>query len=179
VPFEDVSAELDNFPLGTLGGKLIGNYLRSMHYVDSAIGTFLQDLAAHTFMSSTVIVIYGDHRARLEENDLKMIGITNMDELRKIPVILILPDKKVGGQIDTIGGLIDLAPTISTILGIDNSDTRFLGKDLLNETNGFVIFRDGSYISKDKHLDNNDIQKQLAISDLILEKDLIRKMKEQ
>ncbi len=95
VPFDDVTAEIDNFPLGDLEGKLIGNYLRSMHYVDSAIGEFLQNLSDHNLMSNTIIAIYGDHRARFEENDLKMVGISNMEELRKIPLIIKLPDKNV------------------------------------------------------------------------------------
>jgi phosphoglycerol transferase MdoB-like AlkP superfamily enzyme len=177
VPFDDVTATIDNFPLGNLEGKLIGNYLRSMHYVDSAIGEFLQKLSANNLMSKTIIAIYGDHRARFEENDLKMVGITDMDELRKIPVIISLPNWNSGSRIDTIGGLIDFAPTISSILGLDISNTVFLGKDLMNQNNHFVIFRDGSYITKDTQLDKDYVLKQLSISDLIMEKDLMKTIK--
>jgi phosphoglycerol transferase MdoB-like AlkP superfamily enzyme len=177
VPFDDVTAEIDNFPLSDVEGKLIGNYLRSMHYVDSAIGEFLKYLSDHNLMSNTVTVVYGDHRARFEEGDLKSIGIENMDELNKIPVIIKLPDKSVGYMIDTIGGLIDLAPTMSNLLGIDTANTTFLGRDLINQTNNFVAFRDGSYITKDRQIDNIFIQKQLSISDLILEKDLMKIMR--
>jgi phosphoglycerol transferase MdoB-like AlkP superfamily enzyme len=96
-----------------------------------------------------------------------------MEELRKVPLIIKLPDENPRYQRDTIGGLIDFAPTISTILGIDISATCLLGKDLMNGRDSFVVFRDGSYVSKDKQLDTDDIQNQLAISDLILEKDLM------
>ena len=174
VPFDDVTAKIDNFSLGDIEGTLIGNYLRSMHYVDSAIGELLGKLSDITLISTTIIAIYGDHRARFEENDLKLVGINNMDEIRIIPIIIRIPNKNYGYKVASIGGLIDFVPTISNILGIDISDTVFLGKDLVNQSNNFVIFRDGSYISKDKHIDKDYIQKQLSISDLIIEKDLMK-----
>jgi len=102
-----------------------------------------------------------------------LIGITDMNEIRKIPLIINIPDRKLGHKIDTIGGLINFAPTISNILGIDVSDKFFMGRDLLSCSDGFVIFRDGSYISKDNSPDRTYVQKQLMISDLLLEKDLI------
>ena len=177
VPYDDVTIKIDNFPLGSIEEKLIGNYIRSMHYVDSAIGSFLKNLAEYNLVSNSIIVIYGDHRARFEENDLKMVGVTDMNELRKIPLIVNLPYRKLGYKIDTIGGLIDYAPTISNILGISISDTFFIGKDLMGQRDSFVIFRDSFYIGEGNIINATHAQEQLMVSDLILEKDLIANMK--
>lgn len=169
-PFDYVTREIDDFPLGDLEGKRIGHYIRSMHYVDSAIGEFLDGLYKHNLLSNTIIVIYGDHRARLTDSELKRIGINDMSEIKKIPLIISIPNRKQREERDTIGGLIDLAPTVCNILGIDTSDKFFLGKDLAQGDGGFVVFRDGSFIGSAAR---PTAQEQLIISDLILEKDMI------
>jgi phosphoglycerol transferase MdoB-like AlkP superfamily enzyme len=173
VPYDDVTIKIDTFPLGSIEGKLIGNYIRSMHYVDSAIGSFLKKLAEYDLVSNSIIVIYGDHRARFDENDLKMVGITDMKELRKIPFIINFTDKFLGNKPDTIGGLIDYAPTISNILGMNTSGGFFMGRDLMTLNDSFVVFRDGSYIDKRKFLNEVNAQDILKVSDLIIEKDMI------
>jgi phosphoglycerol transferase MdoB-like AlkP superfamily enzyme len=176
-PFIHFTTDIDNFPLSQLEGKIIGYYIRSMHYVDSAIGELLLKLHEHDLLSNTIVVVYGDHRARLPESELQLIGINDSDENNKIPLIIYLPDKKYVYHSDTIGGLIDIAPTICNILGVDISDKFFLGNDLASSQSSFVIFRNGSYISKDSFTDKTFAQRQLRISDLILEKDMIALMR--
>lgn len=172
-PFDYVTRDIDNFPLHELEGELIGNYLRSMHYVDSAIGEFLQKLSGYNLDSNTVIVIYGDHRARLSEPELRRIGISDMSEIRKVPLIINLPNRKEKDERDTIGGLIDVTPSICNILGIDVSDKFFIGKDL-GGRDSFAVFRNGSYIFEGDFITKTLAQQQLVVSDLILERDIIR-----
>lgn len=170
-PFDAVTRDIDNFPLQGLEGELIGNYVRSMHYVDFAIGEFLKKMSENDLLSNTVIVIYGDHRARLGDRELNRIGIRDMEEDRKIPLIIGLPDRKQRDERGTIGGLVDVAPTVCNILGIDMSDKFFVGKDLGNREGSFIIFRDGSYIGE--NMNKISASQSLMISDLILEKDII------
>jgi lipoteichoic acid synthase len=172
-PFAHITQDIDNFPLGTLDGEIMGYYLRAMHYVDSAIGMFLDKLAEDHLLSKTIIVIYGDHRARLPHRELERIGVSDMREDRKVPLIISIPRRARKHTRDIVGGLIDVAPTVCNILGIDTSDTFFLGKDLGNGGPGFVIFRDGSSISGDASIDESFVRNQLTISDLVLEKDIV------
>jgi hypothetical protein len=60
-------------------------------------------------------------------------------------------------------------------ISINVSDTFFMGRDLGRQDHGygFVIFQDGFFIGNGMFLDNTFVQKQLLVSDLILEKDLI------
>jgi phosphoglycerol transferase MdoB-like AlkP superfamily enzyme len=106
-----------------------------------------------------------------------MIGITDMNELRKIPLIVNLPKNFLGYKPYTIGGLIDYAPTISNILGINTSGGFFMGRDLMTLDDGFVVFRDGSCLDKRKLLNEVDAQDQLRVSDLIIEKDIVSLIK--
>lgn len=172
-PYNYVTADIDNFQLSDLKGTSVGHYMRSMHYVDSAIGEFLQKLSEYDLHSNTVIVIYGDHRARLPDDELKLIDINNMNEQRKIPLIISIPNRRRGDERETIGGLIDVAPTVCNILGVDISDKFFMGKDLAQRDSSFVVFRDGSYISNDGIINASSVKEQLMISDLIIEKDMI------
>ena len=172
-PFAHITADLDDFPLSELEGELIGYYIRAMHYVDSAIGEFLDELHENNLASNTIIVVYGDHRARLPESELKRIGVYDLNENRKIPLIINLPNRKEKDERDTIGGLIDVAPTICNILGIDISDRFFMGRDLGHRGNSFVIFRDGSFMPQDGSMNKTLARHRLMISDLILEKDMI------
>lgn len=178
-PYDYVKEETDDFPLGDMEGKITGHYLRTMHYVDSAIGEFLHKLAENNLASKTIIVIYSDHRARLPEDELQLVGIDYSVEYRKIPLVIYIPDKTIGIERDTIGGLIDVAPTICNMLGVDISGALFLGRDLMDGQNGSVVFRDGSYKSRDDSINKTSAQERLMISDLILEKDMVPLIKEQ
>jgi phosphoglycerol transferase MdoB-like AlkP superfamily enzyme len=171
--YAHITPEMVNLPLGDLENEIIGHYIRAIHYTDSAIGEFLDELSQDDTLSKSIVVVFGDHRARLPEKELRKIGIGDMRELRKIPLIISIPNKKIGQTRDTIGGLIDVTPSILNILGIDLSEMFFLGKDLLNDNKGYVIFRDGSYISNSMKIDDSFARQQLMLSDLIIEKDMI------
>lgn len=169
-PYDYVTANDDNFPLGGLKGKDIGHYLRSMHYVDAAIGEFIKKLSEYNLKSNTVIVVYGDHRARLNNDDLRELGIEDTDKKGEIALIISCPTRKLRDERSTIGGLIDVAPTVLNILGVDTSEMFFMGRDLgYNYQEGYVIFRDGSFIGNPEE----PATEYLMISDRIIEKDII------
>lgn len=173
-PYSYVKEDIDHFPLGDIEGSLTGNYLRTVHYVDAAIGEFLRKLDVYNPAAKTVVVVYGDHRARLPDVELKKLGITDPKESKKIPLIIYLSGQKQGVKRDTIGGLIDLAPTLCNILNINISNRLFIGKDLGNGDRSFVVFRNGSYYSMDGSMNKTSAEEQLRVSDLILEKNMIR-----
>jgi lipoteichoic acid synthase len=172
-PFAYVTNDIDSFPLGYLEGTLTGGYIRSMNYLDSTIGNFLKELKEAGLLSKTIIVIYGDHRARLSWSDLKRAGITDIREERKIPLIVSIPGKNKQDVRHTIGGLIDVTPTLCNVLGIDVSDRYFLGKDLGRDGKGYAIFRDGSFIAPAGAINSARVDEELRINDLILEKNVI------
>ena len=178
-PYNYVKKEIDDFPLSDMEGKITGHYFRTMHYVDFAIGEFISKLSENSLASKTILVVYSDHRARLPEDELQSIGIDYSAEHRKIPLIIYIPNKSLGIERETIGGLIDVTPTICNILGIDISDKFFLGRDLINSDKGYVIFRNGTYLSQGNSMNKINARKQLMISDLILEKNLIPLINEQ
>lgn len=151
-----------------INNTTLGNYFRSVHYADSAIGEFIDSLDENGLLDNTIIVIYGDHDARiskkdydilynydpvndvtLEEGDPGYIDYNNYRyELdRKVPFIIWTKDKQYNVEVTTPTGMIDVLPTLGNMLGV--SSKYQLGTDIFNITDGdnTVVFSDGSYLT--------------------------------
>lgn len=51
----------------------LGNYFKSAHYADYALGEFLQNLEKEGLLENTIIIFYGDHDARLPREDYERL----------------------------------------------------------------------------------------------------------
>ena len=151
-----------------LEGKALGDYIKSINYMDSAIGKFIDDMDENDLLDNTVIVIYGDHDARIskknydymynydpyidkvrDKNDEGYIDFNDYEyELNKgVPLIIWSKDLKESKVIDTPMGMIDVLPTLGNMLGVYNKYA--LGRDIIgiNDGENIVVFQDGSYIT--------------------------------
>ena len=52
-----------------LEGTKLGSYFKSVHYADEAIGQLMEELDEQGLLDNTVIVIYGDHDAKVKEEE--------------------------------------------------------------------------------------------------------------
>lgn len=194
----------DNFDVGKYDKTYLGNYLKAQNYADAAIGRFIEKLKKEGLYENSLIVIYGDHHGlpKDQAGDLfSLINVSNSKlewaKLQKVPLIIHYPGLE-SQVVETIGGQMDIGPTIINLMGLD--DYFVLGKDLLNCDKGYAILRNGSVITDEfyyfsdenkvydfksgKELDraayDEEIKRyleDLRISDLILEKDAFAKMK--
>lgn len=151
-----------------LEGKTLGNYLKIVNYMDSAIGQFLSDIENEGLLDNTVIVIYGDHDARIgkknydymfnynpytdslyTEEDSEYVEFNDYDyELnRSVPLIIWSKDLEESKTISTPMGMIDVLPTLGNMLNIYNEYS--LGTDIMGITDSenIVVFKDGSYLT--------------------------------
>lgn len=164
----DVTIDNQTVTRDYLNNTTMGNYLRSVHYADSAIGEFIDNLDKEGLLENTVLVIYGDHDARLDfedfnllynydpitdtiktENDEGYIPYTkyNYELDRKVPFIIWTKDQNYNLNVNTPMGMIDVLPTLGNMIGI-HSDYQ-LGKDIMNlkGDNNTVTFIDGSFLT--------------------------------
>lgn len=132
------------------------NYLHSIHYVDQAIGNFVDGLKSKDLWDDTVLLIFGDHSTGLTADDSAFIKFTGADDQfsyfvanKNVPLILHIPGVENSEQFDHIGSQVDLAPTIVDILGIASENRFWAGNNLWNQEHRQATFRDGSYISSD------------------------------
>ncbi len=164
----DVTIDNQTVTRDYLNNTTMGNYLRSVHYADSAIGEFIDNLDKEGLLENTILVIYGDHDARLDfedfnllynydpitdtiktENDEGYIPYTkyNYELDRKVPFIIWTKDQNYNLNVNIPMGMIDVLPTLGNMIGI-HSDYQ-LGKDIMNlkGDDNTVTFIDGSFLT--------------------------------
>jgi len=143
--------------LDRLDGTLFGDYLQSVHYFDEAFGAFLDRLRESGVLDRSVLVLYGDHQAFWEGDDVSqlpgVLGPGRSDAYRlwelqrKLPLMIRLPDREAAGPRGDVGGHLDITPTLLGLLGVSAEGEALLGRDLTSDVTPLVVFRDGSFIA--------------------------------
>lgn len=147
-------------------GTKLGNYFKFSHYADEAIGQFIEDLDKEGILDNTVIIIYGDHDAKLKKNDFDRFynydpytdSIKDSDDPtyvdvdfyqyelnRKVPFIIWSKDKKVSKEVKEVMGMYDVLPTLGNMFGFNNKYA--LGNDIFNVKENIVVFPDGNWLT--------------------------------
>lgn len=160
----------------------LGNYFKSAHYADEAIGEFMTGMDEAGLLENTVIVIYGDHDAKLKKSEFNRFynydpytdgvkkegeeGYTKVDfyqyELnRKVPLIIWTKDHQYQEEITKVMGMYDLLPTLGNMFGFHSNYA--LGHDIFSTDENVVIFPDGNWLT-DKIYYNNQKEEYLSLS---------------
>ncbi len=177
----------------------IGKYIVSSHYADEALGDFLTYINESDYFNNTVFVFYGDHDAKMSYKDMNYLynydyltgevkqegdeGYVEYDTYdhqlnKKTPLIMWTKNKtlakKLKGEVKTIMGMYDAAPTLYNMLNIDNDYV--LGHDIFNIKNdNIVVFPNGNYLTNKVYYNNSTGQyKILNEEDTIFESNYIQ-----
>lgn len=158
-----------------IGKTVLGDYFQSINYTDKHIGKFIDGLDELGILDNSVIVIYGDHTGVHKYYKDKLEAIQPREKWwyednMKIPLIIYSKEIEEK-EITTLGGHVDILPTVAYIMGIDDQDyaNTALGRNLLNTNKNFTILSNGKYIGNEQS--NNEKEKAieaLEISDKLL-----------
>ncbi|MFQ3544049.1 LTA synthase family protein [Halobacillus rhizosphaerae] len=140
------------------GDGSVDRYFQTVRYEDESIKKFFQLMKENGEYKDTIFVLYGDHYGISENHNRAMSEILGKEirpfehvQLQKVPLIIHIPGMK-GKTMDTVGGEIDLKPTILHLLGIDEKNDVQFGTDLFAKNReSATIFRDGSMVT-DKYV---------------------------
>lgn len=112
------------------------------HYADYNLKMFLEAAQKEPWYNNTIFVFFGDHGKLISKDRYDM-----QLDLNHIPLIIFSPGITNHQTISTVGGQIDIAPTILQLLGetyIDNS----LGHSLLSRNSvPYAVFSTSTYIA--------------------------------
>ena len=154
----------------------LGGYFQCLNYTDAVIGDFINQLRVSNLLNNSLIVIYGDHQGihRFYAEELK--SITPKEEWwkennKEIPFIIYNPSVN-GEVIHTTGAQIDILPTISYLMGVDEGEyiNSAMGRNLFKTNKDFAVLSDGTFVGKT----NSESEKKQAIDGLEIADLLIR-----
>ncbi|MCU5222987.1 LTA synthase family protein [Bacillus tropicus] len=188
------------------GNGVFDRYIVTARYLDESIKKFIERLKAEGMYDDSIIVLYGDHYGISEKHNRAMAQFLEKDQitefdtlnLQRTPLYIHVPGQTEGQTISKPTGQIDMKPTILNLLGIDTTNDIRFGHDMFSdEYTGFVVLRDGSFITDKYAYKNNTFydritgeivdlpkkeaqalinraQNELRMSDKIIEGDLLR-----
>lgn len=154
----------------------MGKYFDAVHYTDQAIGDFIKALNESGLADNTMVVIYGDHTGIHKYSPDKIANLSQYEAWwendTKVPFIIYNKNIK-GEQKQTIGGEVDILPTVSYLLGIDKEayENTSMGRNLLNTNKNYAILNNGTIKGKESlsEKDIEHVKKSFDIADLIIE----------
>lgn len=134
----------------------LNKYFPTVRYTDEAIRVFFDLLKETGLYEDSIIVIYGDHYGISTNHNKAMSMYLDKEvtpyvemELQQVPLIIHIPGVE-GETISTIGGQIDLRPTLLYLLGIEEENQTIFGSNLFSKDHEeLVIMRDGSFVTRD------------------------------
>jgi len=91
-------------------------YDGELAFVDAQVGRLLAWLEACDLDGETIVVIAGDHGESLGEHEEDTHGIFLYDSTMRVPLILRGPDISAGTVVDSVVGIVDVAPTLYELL---------------------------------------------------------------
>lgn len=154
-----------------LEGSILGSYIKSVHYADEALGQFIDDLEKNNLLDNTVLIIYGDHDAKIKKSqfeyfynydkstgkvldkndeDYKIIDDIDYELLRKVPFIIYSKDIEPK-TISTPASMLDCFPTLANMFGYETKYA--LGNDLFSVNDNIVVFPNGNWLTNKIYYD--------------------------
>lgn len=177
-----------------IDGTPMGNYVKSAHYADAALGQFFEDVENGSFADDTVFILYGDHEARLAksqfdllynydpktderilEDDENYYSLDNYkyDLLKNTPLIIWTKDKKFQKEITDVMGMYDILPTVANMFGFEEKYA--LGHDIFSDNEKIVVFPNGNVLTNKVYYSNLN-NNYVVLTDETIDEDYITRI---
>ena len=193
----DLSIKLKNGTIMPyLEGSEMGNYLKSAHYADKALGEFMNMLLKENILKDTVVIFYGDHEARLSRNSFDLLynydeetgkikneldptyvslGNYRYEMLRNTPLIIWTGDYSLSREINDVMGMWDVYPTVANMFNLEY--TYPLGNDIFSKSEKIVVFPSGDIITNKVYYSNFN-EEYVLLKDEAIDVEYIDRIKE-
>ncbi len=166
IPEEKRVLNLDN----ELDKNELGGYFESIRYTDTQIGEFLKQLDAEGLLDNTVIVIEGDHTGVHKYYNSSIEKLSHKEDWyldnghHTMPFIIWSKDINEGKTYDTIGGQVDIMPTMLYLLGVENDKylNTALGRNLLNTNKSFAVLTNLEVVCENLTEEEKELYKNIV-----------------
>lgn len=192
--YNEETGETETLQAPYMEDTTLGRYFKSVHYADAAIGEFINDLDAKGLLENTVVVIYGDHDAKIKKSEYRRFYnyIPETDSLRdeddpeyvdvdtysyelnrKVPFIIWTKDKKYTKEVTEVMGMVDVLPTLGNMFGFKSPYQ--LGHDIFSTENNIVVFPSGNWLTNNMYYNAQKEESKLLKEDALVSVDEITK----
>lgn len=179
----------------------LGSYFKSVHYADEALGELLEQMNAEGLLDNTVVVIYGDHDAKLKKSEFDWFYNYNPEtndkisgddpnyhkvdyydyELnRKVPFIIWTKDSKdnslLNKEITEVMGMYNVLPTLGNMFNFKSDYA--LGKDIFSVDENVVVFPDGNWLTNKVYYNQSKGESKILSTEGTITDDYIKKYTE-
>ncbi len=165
------------------------SYFNCLHYVDAQIGKFLENAEREGLLENSIVLIYGDHTGIHKYNPLECIDIAEKyeelafieeEEYPTIPLIIYDPSGQTEHtEIETLGGQVDIMPTLCYLLGMEREEYSFaMGRVLLNTGRNCTILPNGTMIGQVSEDAEEMLYRMYNTADFIVKKGYFKRISE-
>lgn len=167
-----------------LDSSELGGYFESIKYTDTQIGTFLELLDKEGLLDNTVVVIEGDHTGVHKYYNSSIEKLSNKEDWyldngnHTVPFIIWSKDMEESKTFDTIGGQVDIMPTLLYLLGVDTDKyiNTALGRNLLNTNKSFAVLTNLDVVGENLTDEEKELYKNIVeLSDKMIRSNYLSK----
>lgn len=174
------------------------SYLAANIELDKALASLIEKLGSSGKLADTVISISGDHYPyglTLDEiNELSDYTKDENFEIHHMSWLLWNSTMEEPVKVNKVSSSLDIVPTLYNMFGIDYDSRLFMGRDIMSDVEGLVIFSNRSYITEQSRYNaltkeitgntdteynsniSNTVYNKFKYSRLILENDYYRSL---
>ena len=164
-----------------LADTKLGGFFQCIKYTDYYLGIFLDELDKAGILDNTVVVIQGDHTSvhKYFNDQIKSIEPSQdwwLDNDYRIPLI-IYEKGQTPEKISTVGGQVDLMPTLAYLFGFDKEEYQHtvFGRNLLNTEKNFAMLSNGEFRGTLTQVEQEEMLKGLEYADIAIRSDFYKK----
>lgn len=152
-------------------------YLAAQQELEKAVSSLIDMLEEKKILNHTLIVIAPSHVPYESEAMLEELAGKELDDFEyyKNSLIVWAADMEEPVTVNKVCGSVDILPTISNLLGLDFDSRMLAGRDILSDSEGLVIFRDGSFITDSSTY--NAVSRQLESTAAELDENYLTRMR--
>lgn len=126
-------------------------YLATQVELDRAVAYLLEQLEAAGKLQDTVIVLSGDHYpyglSQSAFDELAGHEVDQTFEIYKSQLILWCADMEEPVEVEKFCSSLDIMPTLANLFGLPYDSRLVMGRDILSDSPGLVIFSNYSYLT--------------------------------
>ncbi|CAM3772010.1 LTA synthase family protein [Alkalicoccus chagannorensis] len=143
-------------PAADTESDIVNRYFPAVRYTDEAVRHLFQQFEEAGLYEDTIFLLYGDHYGIAESHYDELasflgepIGPYETVKLDRVPFIVHIPGMEDEAEtISTVGGHIDMMPTLENLIGGTPEDHVMFGRDLFSEErDDFAVLRNGNVVT--------------------------------